>query len=80
MTDDMLNEAIAEARRFILKAKLLQDARKQELHRAMGHVTLCNHLEHFTGNSINLPLEQGAVRRASMDLTRSLAKLRNYKP
>lgn len=56
-----LEKTIEETKRFLERAVLLQAAH--------------NHPErqYIDGN----PIEQGAVRRASMDLTRALAKLRN---
>ena len=62
-----LHESIAEAERFLsaAKAAIVADAKERQRH---GHPTwpgLCNN-----------PRENGAVRRASMDLTRKLADLR----
>lgn len=63
MNRDKLAAAVAEAERFIKRAKALPKPRPYESH----------------GRSLiddNFPREQGAIRRASMDLTRSLADLR----
>ncbi|MFA5387947.1 MAG: hypothetical protein WC322_06220 [Candidatus Paceibacterota bacterium] len=57
-----LQEAIDEARRFITKAIALQDA---------GEVAHTHYECYY-----NHPAEQAAVRRSSMDLTKSLSKLR----
>ncbi len=62
MTPENLRHAIEEARRFILRAKELQNKLDAD----------CNDGDSITG----YPKQSGAVRRASMDLTRSLAKLR----
>ncbi|MBB4618639.1 hypothetical protein [Sphingomonas abaci] len=63
MKRDKLAAAVAEAERFIARAKALPDAQPYERH---GHS--------FTHD--NFPRERGAIRRASMDLTRALADLR----
>ena len=58
-----LAAAIAEAERFIARAKALPEP---EPYQCNG-MTLTNYY---------FPREQGALRRASMDLTRALADLR----
>ena len=58
-----LATAVAEAKRFIERAKALPPPVPYERH---GH--------NFTHD--NFPVEQGAIRRASMDLTRALADFR----
>jgi len=58
-----LKIAIAEAERFIARAKALPEPQPY----VMQGRTYLNH---------NFPKEQGAIRRASMDLTRALADLR----
>lgn len=61
MTDEKLKVAIEEAKRFLSRAKALQDRRaKKDLYDWQG----CK--------------ESGAVRRASLDLTRALSDLRKY--
>lgn len=60
MTDEELHEAAQVAKRFI--------ARVEELQKIRG--------ERPTSYTPNFPKEQGAVKRASMDLTRALAQLR----
>lgn len=61
MTEEKLKVAIAEAERFLAKAKALQDRRaKKDLYDFQG----CK--------------ESGAMRRASLDLTRALSDLRRY--
>ena len=63
MNRDKLKVAVAEAERFIARAKALP---KPWPYESGGHT--------FTHD--NFPREQGAIRRASMDLTRALADLR----
>lgn len=63
MNRDKLKVAVAEAERFIKRAKALPKAEPYESH---GHT--------FTHDYF--PREQGAIKRASMDLTRALADLR----
>jgi len=63
MNRDRLAIAVAEAERFIERAKALP---KPVPYERGGHT--------FTDNYF--PKEQGAIRRASMDLTRALADLR----
>lgn len=57
-----LDAAIAEAERFLERAKPLQDASHNQKHRPKN-------LTDYT--------QTAAVRRSSMDLTRALATLRN---
>jgi hypothetical protein len=61
MTIKALEEAISEASRFLIRARALSRMHTKE--------TACDSI-------LDHPKEQGAVRRASMDLTRSLADLR----
>lgn len=63
MNRTKLNEAVAEAYRFIQRAKALP---KPEEYVLEGH--------NLTND--NFPKEQGAIRRASMDLSRALSELR----
>jgi len=63
MNRDKLKIAIAEAERFIKRAKSLPKSEPYQ----NGPYT-------FTRDFF--PKEQGAIRRASMDLTRALADLR----
>lgn len=63
MNRSTLAAAILEAERFITRAKALPDPQPYEHN---GHAY--NH-DYF-------PREQGAIKRASMDLTRALADLR----
>jgi UDP-N-acetylenolpyruvoylglucosamine reductase len=58
-----LAAAVAEAERFIARAKALPEPHDYQ---SGGHT--------FTND--NFPREQGAIKRASMDLTRALADLR----
>ena len=55
--------AVSEAKRFIARAELLPDPIPYESH---GHK--------FVND--NFPVQQGAIRRSSLDLTRALADLR----
>lgn len=57
MKKDTLDEAIAEAERFIASAKLTSKMWKGEFYPMV---------------------ERAATRRASMDLTRALARMRRY--
>jgi hypothetical protein len=63
MNRDKLKLAVAEAERFIKRAKALP---KPEPYESYGHQF---ERDYF-------PREQGSIRRASMDLTRALADLR----
>lgn len=63
MNRDKLKIAIAEAERFIKRAKSLPAPTPYQ----SGTHTFTH--DHF-------PKEQGAIRRSSMDLTRALAELR----
>ena len=58
-----LSAAVAEAERFIARAKALP---KPEPYECNGRTFMRD----------SFPREQGAIRRASMDLTRALADLR----
>jgi len=63
MNRDALTAAVAEAERFIARAKSLPAPKPYE----------------YQGQSFthdNFPRQQGEIRRASMDLTRALADLR----
>lgn len=60
---DNIRSAVAEARRFIQKAEAFE-AQYSEYLRG-------TRIYHF-----NAPKESGAMRRASMDLTRALAQMR----
>lgn len=62
MNRDKIAAAVAEARRFIERVEALPE---QATYEAFGHTYSCHY-----------PKEQGAIRRASMDLTRALADLR----
>lgn len=63
MNRDKLKIAIAEAERFLAKAKSLPKPHKVE----QGDWS-------YTVDTF--PVEQGAIKRSSMDLTRALADLR----
>lgn len=61
-----LAAAVAEAERFVARAKALPEATTYEI--------AGSKFNPFTND--NFPREQGAIKRASMDLTRALADLR----
>jgi hypothetical protein len=65
MKTEQIELAVQEAERFISKAKLCLAARK-ETHGSGDYI--------FTNHA---PKESGSVKRASMDLTRQLADMRN---
>mgnify|MGYP003440000088 FL=1 len=62
-----LATAVAEAKRFIERAKALPEP---TAYQSGGHTFMND----------NFPKEQGAIKRASMDLTRALADLRRSQP
>lgn len=72
MNIEKIDSAIAEAQRFISTAKRLKGA-KQTRHEQYKGTPWG---EHSTVDNAHCPREQGALRRASMDLTRALADLR----
>lgn len=63
MNRNKLAIAAAEARRFLARVDALPDPEPYE---CGGHTLMHD----------NFPREQGAIKRASMDLTRALADLR----
>jgi len=67
---EKLNNTIEEAEKFLKKAKELRNLMEEDKKREMES----KDYYYSSGN----PKESGAVRRASMDLTRSLADLRRY--
>lgn len=71
MTDKTLEEAIAEAKRFLTRAEALKECRKP-ITAAEAANRMTPRYRHFETGC----LEQSAARRASMDLTRALARLR----
>lgn len=73
MNTGALAVAIQEAERFLDRAKALRSAHQARLDpvRKLAAPAPQGLYDH--------PIEQGAVRRASMDLTRSLARLRSAK-
>jgi hypothetical protein len=73
MKRDDLEAAIQEAKRFIQRAEELKVATVRTDEAWKGpNITATHRLTYFIDN----PREQGAVKRASMDLTRALAHLR----
>ena len=79
MKDEMLKEVVAEAKRFLARVDALHACRKpltaaeqEERDRRSAFWTLGRNPHDARGGC----KESSAVRRASMDLTRALAKLR----
>lgn len=70
MNLNKIDTAIAEAKRFIKTAEALKAAKKSR------HEECKKWTDHSTVENAHCPREQGATRRASMDLTRALADLR----
>lgn len=70
MNIEKIDGAIAEAQRFIKTAKALKAAKQKR------HEQYKKSWPHSTVDNAHCPREQGALRRASMDLTRALADLR----
>ncbi|GAA1411825.1 hypothetical protein AUR04nite_00790 [Glutamicibacter uratoxydans] len=70
MSANQLEETIAEAQRFVAKAQHLCAKQKQH------EKDVANDDLHWSEWTDVSPKDTGAVRRASMDLTRSLADLR----
>lgn len=66
MNRKTLAAAVAEAERFLARAKALPEPTTYEVPGSQYNP--------FTND--NFPKEQGAIKRASMDLTRALAELR----
>jgi len=65
MNRTTLSIAVAEARRFIARTEELPQPEPYEVPGSERHFTHDNY-----------PRQQGAIKRASMDLTRALADLR----
>lgn len=63
MKTELIQDAVIEARRFLLAVEKAEIVRKAEQLRDLTH----------------LPKERGAIKRASMDLSRALSELRNTK-
>ena len=72
MQNANIDRAVAEAKRFLERAKAYREALKSPDRRGWTDAQGKYH-EHI---SINAPLESGALRRASLDLTRALAAMR----
>jgi hypothetical protein len=74
MDKDQIERVLTECARFQAKARILLEALKADEKRVAD--------ERATGReysySNHFPKETGALRRASMDLTRELAQLRKY--
>lgn len=71
MTKDSLNEAIAETERFLKKAKAVKWTKREIRSSSIDPFTVVEYTEvdHVAA---------AAARRASMDLTRALARMRRY--
>ena len=69
MTRTKVVQAVTEAERFIRKARALLASQSY----VDKDVETCKHVAWDGGDQ---PMLQGAVRRASMDLTRALADMR----
>jgi hypothetical protein len=70
MNRDTLIEAKKEAKRFLRLARVLL-ATKVSVYNPEDHTC-----EDVPWRSYGAPAQQGAVRRASLDLTRALARMR----
>lgn len=70
MKSDRIDDAIKEARRFIERATLLRSLETKEAKAKAAHKGPDRYW------SSSFPVQSGAVRRASLDLTRSLAAMR----
>jgi hypothetical protein len=70
MDKKKLDIAVEEAKKFLEKVKELQTEQKKTVTYKVG--------EKEYVSIPSCPKESGAVRRASMDLTRALADLRRY--
>jgi hypothetical protein len=76
VTIETLHEAVEEAKRFLERAEALQGA---YLAQKTSYEAKPNPFAADLGTGFsNHPVETGAVRRASMDLTRALARLRKH--
>lgn len=73
MKTDRIAAAVAEAYRFIARAESLMEAEAAEKSRVAAENAMTGKFYAWTST---LPKECGAVRRASMDLTRALAEMR----
>ena len=67
MNTETIEAAIAEARRFIARAEILLKARKNIAAKYQGYTKY---------QAYACPREQGATKRASLDLTRALSAMR----
>jgi len=65
MRKENIKKAVADAKRFILLAQELEGAIKDSAYKNGGETFY-----------MGCPKESGALRRASLDLTRSLAEMR----
>lgn len=75
MRADYLDDAIAEAKRFLLKAEGLKKTVAKRVS-AEKQWARDNGRPYLPSNSANVGPESSSVRRASMDLTRALSDLR----
>jgi hypothetical protein len=77
VTFEKLKEAETECERFLMRVKALRAAYEKQKAAAVKLEREDHSQHHYYGLSFH-PMETGAVRRASLDLTRALAKLRSY--
>lgn len=80
MNKNSLITAVAEAHRFIARAEELQQAydKYDNWERANPEDRRERYVFNPNSNPFTGSKESGAVRRASMDLTRALSELRKY--
>ncbi|MBU2007447.1 MAG: hypothetical protein KKF08_18920 [Gammaproteobacteria bacterium] len=72
MTHEMLAEVKVEVQRLLERIEALENSIKE----AETNAKTCNVTNYKKTNLFWYPMETGAIRRASMDLTRALARLR----
>lgn len=77
MTFEMLQEAKTECLRFMGRVAALEAA-YEALTRKVEALNIANQDRTFYHGLSDHPAETGAVRRASLDLTRALAKMRRH--
>lgn len=79
MKEASIKRAVEEAKRFIERAEAWEAAAQESVaqyKKQEGHVIHDATDYRYKMDCQNLPREQGALKRASMDLTRALAELR----
>lgn len=73
MNITVLEEAISEAERFLIKAKEAQKRREKDWQEDKKRLGLTNRIIYSYGSASP---ENASCKRASMDLTKTLARLR----